>query len=297
MAFTPTLMAFSPKIASLLLRLPFPVHLKSGFMTAQAPSQKISKHVIIVGFGISGRNLARSCREAHIPYVILEMNAETVRKEKQKGELIFFGDASHDSVLHHAGIMDAKAIAILINDRSAAGRIVENSHKLNPKAAVVVRTRYLNELKTMYTLGADEVIPDEFGSSVEVLTRVLKLYQVPTDEVQKIVSDMRIEGYEMMRFLYQEPMTLADLKITLSDILIEIFRVKPGSMLAGKTLGECNLRKNYGVTAMLVRRGDLTITQMDAQTRLEAHDAVVLTGPREHILKVSTCFKSGEGVS
>jgi monovalent cation:H+ antiporter-2, CPA2 family len=218
------------------------------------------------------------------------MNAETVRKEKKKGEPIYFGDASHESVLHHACIKEAKSIAILINDYAASGRIIEMARKLNLKVIVIVRTRYLNEMKPMYKLGADEVIPDEFGSSVEVLTRVLKIYQIPTDEIQKIVSDMRIEGYEMLRLLYREPTTLSDLKITLSDILIETFRVKQGSLLDGKTLGESELRKNYGVTAMLVRRGQLTITQVDAQTRLEAEDAVVLAGAQENIMKASTYF-------
>lgn len=233
-------------------------------------------------------------REAEIPYLILEMNAETVAKEKLKGEPIHFGDATHDSIMQHVHIGEAKIIAILINDPVAASRIVQVARKLNPRIFIIVRTRYLREMKGMYDLGADEVIPDEFGSSVEVFTRVLRKYQIPSDKIQTIISDMRIEGYEMLRLLYKEPTTLADLQITLSDVLIETIRVQDGAPLIGKTLEEVGLRKNYDVTAMLIRRGKKTISSINAKTQFSKHDTVVLVGTHENLAKASILFKSNQ---
>jgi|694.fasta_scaffold01500_6 CPA2 family monovalent cation:H+ antiporter-2 len=291
MALTPLLLHGAPKMAAWLQLLPFiPDKMKAG-LKHEVKKQPMKGHVIIIGYGVSGRNLSRSLREANIPYLILEMNAETVRKEKLKGETIYFGDASHEIVLQHANIDEAKTVAVLINDPRAAGRIVEVARKLNSNLFVIVRTRYLTEMKGMYHLGANEVIPDEFGSSVEVLTRVLHRYQVPSEDVQKIISGIRIEGYEILRLLYKEPTALSDLQITLSDILIETFRVQEGAPLAGKTLQEIDLRKNYDVTAMMIRRGDKTITSLNAQTCCQTSDVLVLTGTHQNLARAAQLFK------
>lgn len=297
MAVTPTLINFSPQIASLILRLPLPNWIKSGHKTyAQKENHSKQNHIIIVGFGLSGQNLVRSAKEASLPYVIVDMNAETVKKERLRGEPIYFGDAAHDHILHHAGISQAKVIAVVINDALAAERIVEKARKLNKDIYILVRTRYLKEMRSMIQLGADEVIPDEFGSSVEIFIRVLNKYHIPSEEVQKIVSAVRVEGYEMCRLLYKEPSTLNDLKIALSDVLIETFRVGEGSLAGDKTLGEIELRKHYGVNAMLVHRGQETIKQLDAQTRLLANDVVVVCGTHDNLAKLSAVFKSSNAV-
>lgn len=297
MAFTPSLIQLAPYLATQLLRLPLPVKLKSGLSPfTSAANHNLKDHVIIIGFGISGRNLARSSRDANIPYLILEMNADTVKKEKLRGEPIHFGDASHEAVLHHANITEAKAVAVVINDPIAAGRIVGVARKLNPNSYIVVRTRYLSEMKKMYALGADEVIPDEYGSSIEVFTRVLREYKIPQEDLQRIISEMRIEGYEMLRLLFKEPTALSDLQVTLSDVEIETFRIPLHSHLVGKTLGELNLRKEYGVTAMLINRGNETITNLDSNTYVFANDIIVVVGTHDHLFNASKFFKSNRNI-
>ena len=158
-----------------------------------------ANHVVIVGFGISGRNLARSCKLASIPYAILEMNPDTVKDQKRNGEPIHFGDATHLSVLEHLHIQDAKALAVLVNDPIAARRIVKIAREANPSLYIIVRARYVQEMELMNKLGADEAIPDEFGTSVEIFSRVLRQYHVPDEEINAFIADIRADGYEMLR--------------------------------------------------------------------------------------------------
>lgn len=291
MALTPTLMNLSPRFAALILMLPFSERLKMGKSSLGQEGSNNKDHIVIVGFGISGQNLARSAKEGKIPYVALDMNAEVVKLEKEKGEPIHFGDATHESVLHHLHVPAARVVAIVINDSGASSRIVETARRLNPKAYILVRTRYISQMKLMYSLGADEVIPDEYGSSVEIFTRVLRKYQVPNAEVEKIVSDMRLEGYQMMRLLFKEPTTLSDIQITLSDVVVETIRVHQNAPLAGKMLSETDLRKNFGLTAILIKRGNETISQMDGQTQLLPEDVIVVVGIHEKIAKAAQLFK------
>lgn len=197
MAITPSLISYSNDIINLLLRLPFPEHWKSGLKKhAESSHHKYENHIIIIGFGIAGRSLAHAAKEHHINYVVLEMNPDTVRKEKSQGIPIYFGDATHESVLHNVHVHNAKAIAIMINDSHAAKRTVVLARKLNPSAYIIVRCRYIQEVKTMRNLGADDVIPDEFGTSIEMFTRVLQRYAIEREEIDKIVDGLRSKEKE-----------------------------------------------------------------------------------------------------
>lgn len=213
MALTPTLMNFSPFIANLCTRLPLPSKIINGLNPLEASSKaKHENHVIIIGFGPSGQNLARSLKESNIPYVIIEMNPETVIKQKAKGEPILYGDATHLTILKHVDLGSAQAVAVLINDFNATLRIAEVVRKLNPDVFMIVRTRYMQQVKELYDAGADDVIPDEFGTSVEVFTRVLKKSSIPSEQIDKIVTIIREEGMELHRLLYKEKTTLAEAK-------------------------------------------------------------------------------------
>lgn len=207
MAITPALMAAAPYLADQALRLPLPTWLKNGLNTPEKKQHSFKDHTLIVGFGVSGQMLARSSKSSNIPYVILEMNADTVRKEKKKGELIYFGDASHESVLYHANIKEAKVVAILINDSEAVFRILETARKLNPKIHIIARTRYLVDMQRLLEKGADQVVADDLGASVEVFTRVLHAYEVGSEDLEKVINDMKADfhGFDLKTALSKTP--------------------------------------------------------------------------------------------
>lgn len=192
MALTPLLIASADKISYFLLQLPLPHWIKTGFHPAGLSdrSKSIKDHVVIVGYGTVGRHLSQSLREHNIPYQILDLNSETVKREHLKGEPIHYGDASHESVLSHLRIEEARALAVLINDPLGALRVIEIGRKLNPNLYIVGRTRRMHEVTLMTHLGADEVVPDEFGTSIEVFSRILKLYQIPAEKISAIFDKL-----------------------------------------------------------------------------------------------------------
>lgn len=201
MGVTPSLMFFSEKVAVLLGKLPFPQKMKMGahYSSDANVGDKVEGHIIIAGFGLRGRQLARAAKAAGLPYIILEMNPETVKSEKKKGEPIRYGDPAHPSVLLHAGIRKAKTVAVVINDPVAAMQIVRAAKGLNPDVYVITRTRYFLEVERLFQAGADDVIPDEFGSSLEIFTRVLQKAEVPQNDLTNCVNELRAEGYEAIQ--------------------------------------------------------------------------------------------------
>ena len=293
MAAAPFLIALSPRIADAILRVPLPQRLKTGFYPVTRTEDVQEKdHLIIVGFGVNGRNVARAARIAGIPYAVIEMNPETVRSEKEKGEVIYYGDATQEAIFEHVNIGAARIVVIAINDPTGTRRITEIARRMNPRVHLIVRTRYLQEMKPLYDLGANEVIPEEFETSVEIFTRVLTKYLVPRDEIERLVCEVRADGYEMFRSLSKASSTLFDLKHQLHDIDISTFRIAPGSELIGKTLGDIGLRKHYGVSVVAILRGEQVISNPGADTRLDEDDVLFVLGSAEKTSEFIRAFSA-----
>jgi len=295
MAATPFIIAMAPRIADFVSRLPLPKKLKSGLYPV--PGIKVEgkkNHLIIIGFGVNGRNLARAARVGGIPYVIIEMNPETVRSEQAKGEPIYYGDATQEAIFQHANIKDARIIVVAINDPSATRRIAEIVRRLNPKVHLIVRTRYLQEMKPLYELGADEVIPEEFETSVEIFTRVLAKYLIPRDEIERFVAEVRSDGYEMFRSLSKESASFSDLTLQLPDVELSMLRVGVRSALAGKSLAQIELRKRYGVTVLAIRRDSQILSNPHGEMQLCANDVLFVLGLPNNIARVMSLFHGPE---
>ncbi|HET6372913.1 MAG TPA: cation:proton antiporter [Candidatus Polarisedimenticolia bacterium] len=199
MVVTPLMIAGSAGPTALVQRLEEKGWLKPRRGPAPEPASPISDHVVIVGYGFNGRNLALVLKEIEIPYVVLEMNPVTVKKARLEGERIYFGDASSTGVLARLGAASARVLVLAISDPVSTRRAVAVSKRDYPKLYVVVRTRYLTEVDDLYRIGADVVIPEEVETSMEIFSRVLQHYGVPKETLVKHARRIRAEKYELFR--------------------------------------------------------------------------------------------------
>ncbi|MBI3015982.1 MAG: cation:proton antiporter [Candidatus Tectomicrobia bacterium] len=294
MAATPFVIALAPAVAESVLRLPLPA--RSGFSPAGAArAAGIKDHLIIVGFGLVGKNVARAAKVAGISYLIIEINADTVKNEQTRGEPIYYGDAVHEAVLQHAGIKEARVLVVAISDPAATRHITAIARSLNPRVHVIVRTRYIQEMKPLYELGANEVVPEEFETSVEIFARLLAKYLIPRDDVEKLVAEVRADGYEMFRSLSRPFYSLSDFKFHFPDVEIGTLRVGEGFPLVGKSLGEVEFRKKLGVTVLAIRRDSEILSSLQGDVKLRANDVLFVLGPPDKIAGIMGYFRSLEG--
>ncbi len=289
MMFTPFMIQGSGRFSEYFERLPVSKALKFGRFKEEIVKRTVlKKHVIIVGFGLNGRNVSRVLSASGIPFVVLELNPETVNIEKKRGVPILFGDASKESVLEHANVTAALSVVIAISDAAATRRIVELTRRLAPTVYIIARTRYTNEVNPLYSLGANDVIPEEFETSIEIISRVLHRYFIPADEIEKHIREVRKGGYEIFRNVQQKYSLFPELKQHLPDIEIETIRIKETSQLVGKTLAQVGFRNKYGVTVLAIQRDKETITNPSGDTGLMALDIVIFIGTRDNISSVSS---------
>jgi CPA2 family monovalent cation:H+ antiporter-2 len=250
---------------------------------AEGTQLKIRDHVIIVGYGLNGRNLARVLGETEIPYVALDLDGDTVRRESRHGVPIFYGDGTNPNVLRHMKIEEAKVLVLALSDPFTTRRAVQVARALNPKLHIVVRTRYLRELQELHQLGADDVVPEEFETSIEIFALVLRTYNMPQDFIVQKAEQIRREGYALLRRSELPELAHHLRGGTLTDVEVETCRIDEDSPAIGKSLAELSIRPRTGASVIAWTRDGLTQSNPSDKVRLESGDVVVLLGSREQI--------------
>lgn len=290
MAATSLVMAASPRMADGMLRLPLPSKLMARpYPNIIGESTVHKDHLLVIGYGVNGRNVVRSAKRENIPYLIVEMDPEIVMFEGKNGEPIYFGDAAQEAVLRHVGIVNAKVMVIAISDRSATRRITELGRRLNSDIYIIARTRYIQEMQTLHDLGANEVIPEEYETSIEIFARVLDRYDVPRSKIESFIDHVRADGYDMFRSFSKEPYCNANLNLAAEEI--GTLRVWQGSSAAGRSLVDLGLQ-DLGIKPLAVHRGMDTLNNPDMDLVLSTDDIVILMGPEENIHKITELFSS-----
>jgi CPA2 family monovalent cation:H+ antiporter-2 len=249
----------------------------------EAQEVDLLDHVVIVGYGLNGRNLAKVLCKTSVPYLILELNAEAVREARTEGERVVYGDATRREVLHHVGLQHARILVLAISDPVATRHTVSLARQMNSDIHIIVRTRYMTEISDLQTLGADEVIPEEFETSIEIFSRVLKEYGLPRNVIQRQVATIRSEGYQMLRMPSLPLIDMAEISRALGAASTETVIVESGSAATEKTIGELRLRTKTGVSIVsIIHDGNAEINP-GPETMIHEEDVVVLLGSPEKI--------------
>jgi len=253
--------------------------------------EKREGHVIIIGFGLNGKNLAKVLKEAEIPYIVLEMNSDTVLEMKKKGEPIYYGDGSSKEILDKLSVGSARLLVIAISDPSSTRRIVAIARHESPGIYIIVRTRYLSEVDDLRALGADEVIPEEFETSIEIFSRVLYKYNFPGHVIFDMVDKIRSDNYTVFRNMEFPKRQLFEKCDWLPGIEIDGYKVPEGSYIAGKDIAGLRVREKTGVTIIAVRRGKEVIANPAPDFRFSPGDIVLFTGERDQMMKAISFFR------
>jgi CPA2 family monovalent cation:H+ antiporter-2 len=285
MLFTPFIAGISPSVSAWLVSKPILKRLEQMKRSREKESYpaKKSGHVIIVGFGVNGSNLARVLKESGIPYIVLEMNANTVKKMKKKGEPIYYGDGTSAEILHKMGIHRASVLVVAISDPAATRRIVQIARHENPDIHIIVRTRYVAEVDDLIKLGANEVLPEEFETSIEIFSRVLHHYHMPKNVITEHIDNIRQNSYSVLRTVELPKKHLAERYEFLKDIETETYLIKKGSHISGHSIKDIHLRTETGATIIAVQRGEEVHQNPSPDFVLKSGDVLLLIGKRKDI--------------
>lgn len=278
MAFTPIFIFASHPIMGLLQKT-FLFRKKIEAYSNQKVPDKRKNHTVIIGYGTTGQYVARASKMAGVPYEIIEMNADTVQAEKKKGEPIHLSDATKFYVLEKIGLKEAHIMVIAITDPDATRQIVEMARNMNPDLYIIVRVQYLTQLDRIAKLGVDEVVTEDIVSANEIVSRILKRYLVPDETIAKFSEDILHDDFNK----FQPKTSLDGLSSYFTDAIVQTIKVKGSFPILGKTISEINMRKNYQITLLAIRRDMGTISNPQSETIVLDKDLLVLFGKKDMI--------------
>ncbi len=159
----------------------------------------LQEHIIIVGYGLNGRNLAKVLHELDVQMVVIELNGALVRQAQQDGVPVIYGDGANTHVLEAAGVGHARAVVIGISDPLSTRYTVAHIRQLNPTIPIIVRTRYVPEIEQLRALGATEVVAEEFEAFIEITERILQLLHIQPALCKQVVNTCRQQHYQRLR--------------------------------------------------------------------------------------------------
>ena len=272
LAATPLLVAAAPRIASEIAGR-IAAHREPGDAPRAEPSP--ANHVLVIGFGMAGRTVARVLRSRGIPYTGVDANAGTVHAAVARGEPVVYADAARRTILARLGVRDARMVVVAINEPIATREIVKLVRSLAPRVSILARTHFALDVDALAQAGATRVVVEELESTLELVGTMLRQFGVPDESVARFTEELREEGNAFLR----TPETIRDpwLGELLEGIAAEWVEV-PASFRREATLAELAVREQTGASVVAVQRGGSANVSPAAGFAVRAGDRLLTVG-------------------
>ena len=256
-----------------------------------ASADAMSDHTIIVGYGVAGRYLARVLNAAGIKCIAVEHDANLVRHAREDGVPVEFGDGTQPAVLRHVGAHRARVVVFAISSPTEERRGVVAARDLNPAARIVVRTRYTRSIDDLMSLGATDVVVEEFEASIELFAKALESYRIPINRIWQEAETVRTEHYALLRGTRQPDLRLDALKHLGIHDALELVEIREGASVIGTSATSLRLRRRTGAVQIAVVREGQPIYRRDSAFHYRAGDTVVLVGDRDSLDRAIALFQ------
>jgi len=253
-------------------------------------SRELKNHVIVIGFGRIGQNLINFIRAEGFEYVALDLDPVLVREAYDAGERVYYGDATHVSMLRAAGIMRASALVITCSDPHIAEAIIRTARTRNKEIPVLVRTMDDLHLEEMESAGASRVVPESLESNLMLATHLLELLEVPEDEIRRLVEKTRLNHYHRLRGYFHGMQAETAEEAAHDAHRLHTVVIPPDCPSIDKTIGALDLGD---VRILSLRRGNIRGEDPTPDLHIRQGDALILEGRAEALEQAEDILLSG----
>lgn len=272
MLLTPFALRFGPGLAAGAARLGGLDRLL-GLRDDSSPAdaEQLSDHVVVLGYGVGGEMLVEVLRGAGVPHAVIDLDSDRVRRARERGEPLFYGDVTSPEILERVHVDRARQVAVMLNDPGATLRAVRTARRLAPGARILARARYVGDVPRLLAAGASEAVAQEFEASLEIIERVMKGPAArPADVAPHAEAGQLPPG-----------------------VNVQSMAVPDGAWVVGRSLAESALRSRTGATLLSVSRDAATAVHPAPDDRLRAGDVLCLVGSREQIAAARQLLAGG----
>ena len=148
---------------------------------------------ILVGYGPTGRMVARLLRTNGIEPTVIEMNVETVRDLRDQGVTAVYGDATQQETLAHAGTASAGTLILTSAGMTDSRETIRHAKELNPRIHVLARALYLRDVPPLRDVGAESVVSAEAEVALALTEQILDRLGATPDQIDHERDRVRAE--------------------------------------------------------------------------------------------------------
>ncbi len=290
MSVTPFMIMVAKPLSNTFLKLSIPKFLVDGlFPLKHIDVPEMKNHLVLIGKDSRASNLSAMAMHINLPCISIAFDPADVKRRQEKGEAIIYGDAINEPILKKAHVDTAEIVVVSIGDLMASMAVVEKIRHLNNHAAILVRTKHVEDIEELYKLGATQVIPEEFETAIEIFERVLTKYLLPQSEIRQIIGRIRKDNYGIFRDKGKSKSSISIMK-DLPNIEIAALKVRDGSTVIGKALAEIDFRNFVGATVVAIKRGDDIIENPAHNCSFRKGDIAYVLGKPDNIAKAGKVF-------
>ncbi len=174
---------------------------------AEPPPDDGEARVIIVGYGRVGRLVGEMVALHGLPFIAVDGDARLVRRERDAGSPVYYGDARRHDFLEKCGLGVARGLVVTLNDPRVAEEVVEAARAERADLTVVARARDAEHARRLYDLGATDAVPETIEASLQLSEAALVDMGVAAgfviasvhekrDEFRRLLNEKRPDGRE-----------------------------------------------------------------------------------------------------
>ena len=289
MAITPFFMKLSLPFANALLKLPLPKFIKDGiFPLKEVEIPNLEKHIVIIGKDASALKLSRMAKYNNMEHVSIIFDPLIANEQIKQGNLVIYGDAVNEPILLKARADTAGVILVSVGDLIPSMAVIEKVRNLNKKAYIIARTKHIDDIKQLYDLGADQVLPEKLEIAIDMFNRILVKKLYPQKEINRILT--RIRNLKLGVFTEKDIINQPSVLDELPNMDITAIKVEAGSDAEEKSVSDIQLRQTAGVTLLAIKRGSKIIEHPSPRTIFRGDDILYVLGDPEQVNRAYELF-------
>jgi monovalent cation:H+ antiporter-2, CPA2 family len=144
--------------------------------------------VIIAGMGRFGQVVNRMLKAVGHTTVVLDSHPEVVARMRALGVEAFYGDVDRPALLEAAGIAQARAVVLAMDDREAVVRMAHYVSHAYPQVRIIARAHDRHSVYRLHAAGVTESVREVFDSSVRAGKYALAALGYAEDEIERIAE-------------------------------------------------------------------------------------------------------------
>jgi CPA2 family monovalent cation:H+ antiporter-2 len=171
-----------PGMSRWLDRLP---HVSLGGAQTVRRREQRAHRAVLIGYGPTGKTVARMLKENGIDPTVIELNIDTVRTMREQGLDAVYGDATRPETLHEAGIDTAGNLILTSAGMANSEEVIRSAREANPHLRVLARASYLRDLPSLKRAGADTVFTGEGEVGLAFVEEMLSRLGATAEQIDR----------------------------------------------------------------------------------------------------------------